>query len=121
MRYWHCCQHPWLTLGDAVKRFTQIATSLAGTVVLQRPLSSTVALYALPLGIPVTTAPAIRPVAVPVMVRSLRFLVLSSSPDTVSMVSTGAVKFTSRYRSLLLLPALSVSAVMVPIARGQLP
>ena len=56
------------------------------------------ALYALPLSITVTTAPAASPEAVPVMVRSCVFslLLITSSPDTVftgtaSGLAAGAV------------------------------
>ena len=70
----------------------------------------------MPLSITVTAAPAARPEAVPEIVRSWVFseLLITSSPETVSMVSTGALRFTSTLCVvLLLLPALSVSAAVM--------
>ena len=70
----------------------------------------------MPLSITVTTAPAARPDAVPERVRSWVFsvLLITSSPETVSMVSPGAVRFTATpCVALLLLPALSVSAAVI--------
>ena len=110
---------PTLSVADAVTVYNaspNAPTCSAGTVVVHFPLLSTIALYALPFSITVTTAPVARPEAVPEIVRSWVFsvLLITSSPETVSMVSTGAVRFTSTpCVALLLLPALSVSAAVM--------
>ena len=71
-------------------------TAEAGTVTLQLPALSVVALYASPFNITVTVVPVARPLDPPLMIRSWVFsvLLMMSSPETVLMVNVGPLRST---------------------------
>lgn len=101
---------------NLIHRLPSAPTAEAGTVTLQLPELSVVALYAVPFNITVTVVPVARPLEPPLMVRSRVFsaLLIMSSPETILMVSVGPLRSTvTLWVVLSLLPARSLRLAVI--------